>query len=166
MLSFLTIFCRSHQFFSLAAILNCSIFSLPHPVAAQPPAYLGRDAQGRQLFRIGSLTAALSVGDRLGPCVVNEKGLDCPPSVDPTSDAKAASAKADCNDLLQKQEEKFQARYLQSLEEYTENLRRKNYELVEKSRQLQELRTRLDKEENKNSTSDGLQNRDPLDKSD
>jgi hypothetical protein len=166
MRSFPSIFCPSPRLFSLAAIVICSSFCILQPAAAQPAAYLGRDAEGRQLFRIGSLTAALSPGDRLGPCLVSEKGLDCPSSVDPTSGAKTASAGADCKALLQRQEEKVQDRYLQSLKEYTENLRRKNYELVEKSRQLQELRTQLDKENKSDSTSDGLQNGDSRDKSD
>lgn len=141
------IFCRFRRLLPLAGILLSVCFALPRPAAAQPAVYLGRDTHGRQLFRIDSLTAALSPGDRLGPCVVSEKGLDCPPSAAArTKQSGAASAKASCAARLRHQEKRFQARYLRSLEQYTENLRRKNYQLVEASRQLQELRARLGKE--------------------
>lgn len=139
--SFPSIFCRFRRFFPVAAILLLAGLALPRPGVAQPAVYLGRAEDGRQLFAIDSITAALSPGDRLGPCVVDETGLDCPPS---TKDG-AVSAKTGCAARLRRQEKKFQARYLQSLKEYTENLRRKNYELVGKNRQMQELRAQLGK---------------------
>ncbi len=152
--SFPSIFCRFRRLLPFTAVfLFCGLLP-PHPVAAEPAVYLGRDADGRQLFKIGALTAALSAGDRLGPCVVGATGLDCPPSADAVPGAKKSTADAGCDALLRSQEEKFQARYLKSLEEYTENLRRKNYELVEESRKLQELRTQLARKEEKGSTAD------------
>ena len=137
---FLAIFYRSCRLHLPATIALLISFILPWPATAQPLIHLGRDADGRQLFKIGALTAAMSPGDRLGSCTVTETGLDCPPGADPT-----AGNDSSCSEQLRRQQQIYRQRYLQSLDEYSKNLRRKNYELVEKSRQLQELRDRLAK---------------------
>lgn len=151
-----SIFCRSWLFLPLAAILLCTCPALAQPAAAQLITYLGPDVDGRQLFKIESpLAAALVPGDRLGPCKVTESGIDCPPSSDSANDSKTTPDDSSCSDRLQRQKEEFQRRYLRSLEEYSENLRRKNYELVETNRQLQELRGLLPPPKGEGSMIDG-----------